>query len=222
MALPVPISAGRLPALNSVGMLAAQVIGVSDVAGALLSFGKVLARRALHSDAEYAQEMVDRMRADAPYDEGTLYNGITWRREGNEFVVEASAVDPRKGGADYAGFVERGTRAGVRGGRTSYVADSAYFDLNVEISDGTARTAPAGRRYARSRRVYRTHPGTPAQPYFFHNARDVYRKRARAHRVTLALTAAEVGLAGYQLVGSGRDIARLAGYGSAPLQIGHG
>ena len=92
-----------------------------------------------------AQRMVERMRDAAPVDSGELRESIDWRREGDEIVVEADASDALD--VFYARFVEYGTRAGRRG----------------------ARTTVSGR----ARKVYRTHPGTEAQPFFYDTAREV-------------------------------------------------
>jgi hypothetical protein len=210
MNLPVSLPGGSL--VRGGGMLAAQVLGVGSFGASMITFGRIIGRMALQSDSRVAQEMVDRMRADAPVDEGDLVNGITWRQEGKEFVVEASAIDPRKGGADYAGYVERGTRAGVRGRSVAYVADESYFDLSVDIdADGGVSGARRGKRSARRRQQYRTHPGTAAQPYFFHNAESALRKRALMHKANVALAVADAGLSGYTIVGSVGEIAKLTG-----------
>lgn len=127
--------------------------------------------RALRSAEEItAQAIVGDMRRDAPRRTGRLRSGIKWYRVGeNAIRIVASARRAR--GADYAGFVERGTRAGVRGRRIRYVADSGYFNLSGSSAAGYL-VAASGRQRNRNRVQRRGHPGTRAQPFFFKNMRN--------------------------------------------------
>lgn len=159
----------------SVESTVSGVLGVPDVQAALLRFAVKLAFKTKKVDADAAAEMVDLMRSRVPRDTGRLYNGIEAHQEDDgTWLVEASAVHPRgsKESADYARFVEFGTAPGTRGDRTSYVADEGFFSTDA-LGDGRFR----GRARARTRKVYRTHAGTPAQPYFFESAREVLEKR---------------------------------------------
>lgn len=162
-------------ALLAAGQLGAILHG-DDLVRNLAKFGAKLALRSRKIDQEAGEGMVELMRSRVPVDTGRLLNGITSTvREDGSVVVEASAVRVSGTGresADYAGFVERGTRAGDRGGRVSYMADSSYFDL----STGGA----PGRSYRRKRRVYRSHPGTEAQPFFFDSVEEVLAERGRS------------------------------------------
>lgn len=117
-------------------------------------------------DARALNEMVTRAKASAPVRSGNLVNGITGEREGEFYVFRASAVGPHDG-ADYAPFVEFGTRPHQR-----QVADESYFE-------GGAR---------RSRRP--GHPGTEAQPFFWPAARSVLAERRREQAQTLLADAA--------------------------------
>ncbi|MCJ2132454.1 HK97 gp10 family phage protein [Methylobacterium sp. E-045] len=98
---------------------AAGVIGVDRISGQLAKYAVKLALRSDHSAEQAAAEMVEEMRASVPQDSGTLFNGITWRKEGKTIIVEATAV---REGDDYARWVEFGHHAGGQH------ADSSYFD----------------------------------------------------------------------------------------------
>ena len=85
--------------------------------------------------------------------------------------MQFSALSPRGDtGVDYGPFVERGTRAGVRGQR---VATATFYEQ-----------ANGQRRKAR-----RTHPGTEAQPFFWNSAREVLERRGREHAQAYAAAA---------------------------------
>ena len=88
-------------------------IDVLKLTSQLLRVYVFIQKHRQRNDEDAAQEMVDRMRADVPVDTGRLYNGISWRREDGSYVVEATAASHDRG-ADYAGFVERGTQPGMR------------------------------------------------------------------------------------------------------------
>lgn len=152
------------------------ILGADLLTNRLVKVARLLDKIASRSDEDAAQEMVERMRADVPQDTGNLYNGIEFTNSDGFYEVRASAVHAdRNGGEDYAGFVERGTASGVRQRSTNYVADTNYHELSAGIGDGSVR--PTGKTYGRRRLQYRTHPGTPAQPFFFENAIDVLKER---------------------------------------------
>jgi hypothetical protein len=100
-----------------------------------------------------------------------LAEGITGTEEAGVFVFKAEAQRDA-GSADYAPFVERGTRPGARG---------------RVVADPTAYERRAGIR----RRSRRTHPGTPAQPFFYISAREVLDRRGVEQGAALARQTAE-------------------------------
>ncbi|MBN8956774.1 MAG: HK97 gp10 family phage protein [Rhizobiales bacterium] len=129
------------------------------------------------ADEGAAQEMVDRMRADVPVDTGRLYNGISWRREDGSYVVEATAASHDRG-ADYAGFVERGTQPGMRA-RPTVASEEMMTRDEWSATNPASRSVP-GRQFRsgrRLRRIHDPHPGTKPQPYFYDNANDVLDER---------------------------------------------
>lgn len=158
-------------------LLVFDIVGLEGMLKAVARVANVIAQRSRAADDRAGQDMVDRMRADVPRLSGRLHAGITWRREGDEIVVEASAVRSAGGkdGVDYARFVEHGTRAGVRGARVVTVSDVGYFEADTFAETSGRRGTPT----QRARRQARTHPGTPAQPFFFGNAREVLAERGR-------------------------------------------
>jgi hypothetical protein len=138
--------------------------GVGEFTGALIKYGPRLVGAVRRVDERAGEKIVDLARAAAPQASGRLFNGIETRREGDEIVVEASAINPggRKGGAgegaDYARFVEFGTKP--HGGRQG--AEGDFFE-------GSSRPRSRPRR---------GHPGTPAQPFFYPSASEVLAERA--------------------------------------------
>lgn len=154
---------------------AAQIIGVAEVAFSLARLSSTIEKLASRTGDDAVDEMLSLMRSRVPQDTGRLLNGIVSYREQDVIVVEASAVRVTQSGkesADYAAFVEYGTRAGERGGRVSYVADEDFFNLSTRPG--------SGRTYKRTRRVYRQHPGTPAQPFFWNSAEEALEHRYHA------------------------------------------
>lgn len=136
------------------------VLGLAQTLGGLLKVKRVLdGLSSPHGDEAVAAEMVSRMQRDAPVLSGRLREGISYRFEDGAWVVEAEAHREgarRRGegeGANYAPFVEYGTAP------RRQVADDSYF-------------AGAARRSG--------HPGTPAQAFFWQNARDVLSDYAHA------------------------------------------
>ena len=164
------------------GNVAFGVFGESDVMQSIARLATKIAVRSRQADTDAAQSMVDLMRSRVPQDTGRLYNGITWRFEDNAYVVEASAVRTSGSGrqsADYARFVEFGTRAGSRGQASTVVSDAGFFAAD-EFS-----TVRRGTPTVRTRRARRGHPGTPARPFFFNTAREILGRRDRAAAVIL-------------------------------------
>lgn len=175
--------------LFSVGRLGfAAVAGVDEFVQAAARFGVKLALGVRKVDGEAGEEMVALMRSRVAVDTGQLLNGISSTTDENGAVtVQASAIKETGSGEDYAGYVERGTRAGVRGRKISYIADEGYFDLS-------APQRRVGATYARSRRQARGHPGTPSQPFFFDSAAEVLARRGQSLDDAVTNAAAEADL----------------------------
>lgn len=121
--------------------------------------------RAHRIDERMLDEMVAEAQARVPRRSGKLAAGITGEREGDVLVFKAEAQRDEES-ADYAGFVERGTRAGSRGHQ---VTTATFYE-----------SGQSGRRKAR-----RTHPGTAAQPFFYPAARLVLERRQAAQAQAL-------------------------------------
>ena len=148
----------------------AAVSGVDALTDAFARYTVKMVLRSHEIDGDAAEEIVRRAQAAVPRDTGRLYSGITASENDGVWTVRASAVHGRGRWDDlnYAFLVEHGTRAGVRGGRRATIVGASYFD-------GQARRIGAinpntGRRFRvadASRRSERTHPGTPAQPFFY-------------------------------------------------------
>lgn len=75
-------------------------------------------------DGRASERMVEEMRAEVAVDSGRLLNGIRAYKDGDETVVEASAV---RGDFDYAFMVEKGRVADA-----GYFAPEPFFYPNVE------------------------------------------------------------------------------------------
>lgn len=139
--------------------------------GRLLKVADHLGPAARAVDERALAEMVELAQQRAPQRTGLLHTGVTGTREGDAMVFQASAQRDESS-ADYARFVEHGTRGGTRG---RVVADATFF----ERSNGTRR---------KSRR---THPGTEAQPFFYNSAREVLERRRLAQEEVMARATAE-------------------------------
>lgn len=126
------------------------VIGTERVVGQLVKMGVKMAIKSHAVDQDAAEQMVETMKSRVPVDTGRLVSGITYSEADGVFTVEASAA--RDGDADYARFVEFGTKA-------SSFADSDYFDAGAGSAGADLRK--------------RGHYGeTPAQPFFWNSAKD--------------------------------------------------
>lgn len=196
MALPALVAAPMI----KIGLVTtvAEVSGVGDLVVAGARFLARAVMRARRADAAALDQMVDLARARVPRDTGRLYNGISGRFEGDVAVFEASAVRISGSGresADYAGFVERGTKAGLRG-RSASVADQAYFTRAEWSAAHPGSGAVPGRQYRSGplRRVHHPHPGTTAQPFFFNSAAEVLRDHGDELQAAMA---EEAGAAGW-------------------------
>ena len=163
------------------------VTGVNETTAKLFRFALKLGGKVRHIDQNAAQEMVDLMRARVPRDTGRLYNGIDYQIDGDTISVHAEAhKSGRYSQEDYARFVEFGTRAGVRGQRTRFASDAGFFS-----SDAFPEAGFRGTPTARTRSVYRTHPGTKAQPFFFNSAHEVLDRRGIDAEDAIAQAGAE-------------------------------
>lgn len=137
----------------------------------LLKVADALGPHARAVDERALAEMVELAQQRAPQRTGRLHIGITGEREGDVMVFMATAQRDASS-ADYARFVEFGTRAGERG-RT--LADRTAFE----------------RAEGRNRKARRSHPGTDAQPFFYSSAREVLERRRIAQENVLARATAE-------------------------------
>ncbi|MCW2315311.1 HK97 gp10 family phage protein [Rhodoblastus acidophilus] len=141
------------------------VDGIDELDASLRGLGEYLDKGAKEIDRRAVDDMANLARSRAPERTGLLLNGIRTDIEDGDFVFEASAKRASPTGKeeeDYAHFVEFGTSAGSRG--QTIVAGDAFF---------------AGSGRGRTRRQYRTHPGTPAQPFFYNSASEVLEQRNR-------------------------------------------
>jgi HK97 gp10 family phage protein len=134
------------------------VIGTERVVGALVKYGVKLAIKSHQADVDAGNEMVQLMKSRVPVDTGNLLNGITMEDEDGQITVTASAV--REGDADYARFVEFGTKGGG-------VADESFFEDGANAGAALKPRASGG-------------GGSPAQPFFWNSAHEVADKHGIA------------------------------------------
>lgn len=156
----------------------AEMMGLDLDYTSVVKWGYRLTRAAtkLHHDARAVDEralgeMVELAQSRAPLRSGRLRAGITGERDGETMVFKAVAR-LNDSTADYAPFVERGTRGGTRG---QQVADATYFE----------------RAHARRRKSRRTHPGTAATPFFYSSANEVLARRRIEQSEVMARAGAE-------------------------------
>lgn len=182
------LSLGNLPlagaALTLVGDLrAAGILGWPEMQFALTEIVPRLVGRAHQDNGRAIEAMVSLARSRVPVDTGRLVNGITGAVEGEYYVMRARAARD-EGSADYARFVEFGTQPGRRSRRVEYQALTGFYANPVTgFESGPGVPAP------RTRKQYRGHPGTQAQPYFFNSAREVMEK----HFMSIERLPAEIG-----------------------------
>lgn len=142
----------------------AQLLDIEMDAGQVLAWGVRIVRTASKLqasanavDQRALDDMVALAQSRVARRTNRLAGGISGERDGEAFVFKAEAQrDPSS--ADYAPFVERGTRAGVR---NRVVAEPTAFELQNGVR----------------RRARRTHPGTEAQPFFYNSAREILERR---------------------------------------------
>lgn len=128
----------------------AEIIGIERITGQVVKYAVNLALKADNASEKAAIEMVDLMRSRVAQDTGTLLNGITYRRDGKTWVVEATAV--RSGGYDYALAVEAGHHAG------GTVADGSLFSDTTGAGGRQVRASSGG--------------DVEGQPFFYNSARE--------------------------------------------------
>lgn len=89
----------------------ARVEGVDEMLQALQLFSQLLKITAQQADYLLAKRTAEAIREKAPLKTGALRQGVTFRREGDDYVIEASAIREAMNGweADYAMFQEYGT-----------------------------------------------------------------------------------------------------------------
>jgi hypothetical protein len=154
------------------------LIGWPDVA---ISLGRLVVKTAARQharDADALARMIEIARGLVPVDSGLLLSGITGEISESYSEFRASAVHSRangKDGADYARFVEFGTRAGEASTAAPITAHEGFF-----ASDQFGVTGMRGEAIVKNRRSRRSHGGTAAQPYFFPAADEVIGDRAEA------------------------------------------
>lgn len=167
-----------------------DLVGLDNLVASLVKHGVRLALRSGAADAAAMDDMLALMRQRVPERTGLLLNGIDGEIEGGVATVTASAVRyTHRESADYARFVEFGTKAGERG-RSAPVADARYFE--VDLVEGYRRRRQPARP---TRKVYRSHPGTKAQPFFFNSAREVLEKRQERLEAAADAAAQDSGIA---------------------------
>lgn len=144
----------------------------TEVARGLLTIAANLELRTKKIDAGALDDMVSLAKSRVPVDTGRLLNGITGDDYEDYCEFRASAVHETGSQEDYARFVEFGTAAGQRGTTNAVAADEGFYS-----ADPYSTSPFRGRRKLRDRRVYRTHPGTPAEPFFYNSANDILAER---------------------------------------------
>jgi HK97 gp10 family phage protein len=127
------------------------VIGKEQVVGALVKYGVKLAIKSHQADVDAGNAMVQLMKSRVPVDTGRLLNGIAMEDDDGQITVTASAA--RDGDADYARYVEFGTKGGA-------VADESFFE------DGATAGAALKPRSSGG-------GGSPARPFFWNSAHEV-------------------------------------------------
>jgi hypothetical protein len=98
-------AAPNIPAATA----AVGVLNTLDVLSSLAKLYNAVAGASGRNDDAMAEEIVALQRQRGPDDTFLLERGTTWRRDGEEIVITASAVREVVGADDYAWFVERGT-----------------------------------------------------------------------------------------------------------------
>lgn len=143
--------------MSDLATQASGVVGLSQLNNKFRLLDQAAARLQTKEASRPAiEEMLLRMRRDVPVDSALLKSGIVATFGPGGWMVKASAQrlksnSSSKLGADYAPFVEYGTKASTKGQR--------------KVS---------GRLKKRRRKALRTHPGNKAQPFFWQNAKDVF------------------------------------------------
>lgn len=161
-------------------MVRARVVGRDRLNRKLKALPAQSRKRVRQAMEESADDIVALMKASVPVDSGALRDSIGWTWGGppersisligfagggpsDDLMLTIYAGDED---AFYARWVEFGTQAGLRGQR---VADKG----------AGVKQASAGRL------SYRTHPGTPAQPFFFSSYQ--IRRSATKQRIAQAM-----------------------------------
>jgi len=162
------------------------VFGYAEWALALGQFVISIERGAHERHGALVDEMVTEARSLAPWDTGDLHMGIERIDEADAVLFQASGQHDGEG-ADYARFVEFGTAPGQRGRAQSIAARPGMFSGDgVQESEFTTTT--------RTRRQYRGHPGTEAQPFYFPAIRTVLDRHNLAMKDVIAGAAGDAGL----------------------------
>lgn len=163
---------GALSGLRLIDTVAG-IVGVERISGQIARTAVKLALKSDHASRDAAEAMVDLMCGRAPQATGLLRAGITYRREGGFYVVEATAD---RDGYDYALAVEAGHRAG------GLHADADLF------ADTT------GRGFTPTRPGAGGDSTVAAEPYFYDSAREILAQWSGALGGSFGAAAREEGL----------------------------
>lgn len=156
----------------------AGVFGWPEVSGSLVRVVTRMELKQHRRDSDALARMIEIARGLVPVDSGTLLSGIGGEAFASYCEFRASAVRERANGketADYARFVEFGTRSGVASVAAPITAHEGFY-----ASDQAGVTGMRGAAVVRNRRSRRTHGGTAAQPFFFPAANEVLADRENA------------------------------------------
>ncbi|TDX64000.1 hypothetical protein EDE12_106145 [Methylosinus sp. sav-2] len=151
------------------------LFGWPDALGSLARIVTRMEVKQHRRDSEALAQMIETARGLVPVDSGRLLSGIGGEAFDAYCEFRASAVHETasgKEGADYARFVEFGTRSGEASVAAPITAHEGFY-----ASDQAGVTGMRGNAIVRNRRSRRTHGGTAAQPFFFPAANEVLAKR---------------------------------------------
>lgn len=189
--LPVLLVASSAPTLFDAA-LDSGIIDWPRVALSIVRVGYNMVAQARETDRRSSDEWVNLARSRVPQDTGNLLAGIEVRYGDGYAEWRASGERVGLGGrqpADYARFVEFGTKPGQRGGTSSGASMEGFY-----ATDAASGSPFSGARVSRARRTYRTHPGNAAQPFFYNSAREVLARRAGAFESAMSNVVSDEGL----------------------------
>ncbi|MGA8172319.1 MAG: HK97 gp10 family phage protein [Methylocystis sp.] len=153
------------------------IVGWPQVVMSLTRTVVKMEEKARHADTAALDRMIDIARGLVPVDTGRLLSGIGGENYDDYSEFRASAVHETGNTADYARFVEFGTRGGERGARSEITSFEGGISLDPDRENATFLRR--GTAKVKTRRSLRTHSGTAARPFFFPAANQVLGDRAR-------------------------------------------